>query len=63
MDSSTSSLVAHQRHIHRLHQRRKRPSKLINPNSADEFKQGLTKPIDRTRISKPFVSITNYPST
>jgi hypothetical protein len=55
LDSSTTSLVAHHRHLHRLHQRRKRTnktsSKLILTNSTDESKQVLNKNLERQRLN------------
>jgi len=54
LDSSTSSLVAHHRHLHRLHHRRKRSnkttSKLTLTNNIDESKQVLNKNLERQRL-------------
>jgi hypothetical protein len=52
LDSSTSSLIAHHRHLHRLHQRRKRSKKIL-----DEPKQVLTKTFDRQRLRPPKISL------
>jgi hypothetical protein len=53
--STSSSLVAHHRHLNRLHQRRKRSnkssSKLILANNIDEPKQVLNKSLERQRLN------------
>jgi len=57
LETSTSSLVAHHRHLHRLHQRRKRSnkasssSKLILTTSIDDPKQVSNKTIERQRVN------------
>ncbi|CAF3924517.1 unnamed protein product [Adineta steineri] len=56
LESSTSSLVAHHRHLHRLHQRRKRSnksstSKLVLTNNVDDSKQVSNKSIERQRLN------------
>ncbi|CAF0752770.1 unnamed protein product [Rotaria sordida] len=57
LESSTSSLMAHQRHLHRIHQQRRRrsaktSSKLILTNNIDETtKQTSNKIIERQRLN------------
>ncbi|CAF3921309.1 unnamed protein product, partial [Rotaria sp. Silwood1] len=55
LESSTSSLMAHHRHLHRIHQRRRRSvktsSKLILSNNIDETKQISNKIIERQRLN------------
>jgi len=56
LESSTSSLVAHHRHLHRIHQRRRRrsvktSSKLTLTNNVDEQKQTINKKIERQRLN------------
>ncbi|CAF4400240.1 unnamed protein product [Rotaria socialis] len=58
LESSTSSLMAHQRHLHRTHQQQRRrqrsvkaSSKLILANNIDETKQPSNKVIERQRFN------------
>lgn len=56
LESSTSSLAAHQRHLQRIHQRRRRPakasSKLAQTNNIDEARlNNVNKMCDRQRIT------------
>ncbi|CAF2787231.1 unnamed protein product [Rotaria sp. Silwood2] len=55
LESSTSSLMAHHRHLHRMHQRRRRSvktsSKLILTNSIDETKHTSNKILERQRLN------------
>jgi hypothetical protein len=55
LESSTSSLVAHHRHLHRIHQRRRRStktsSKIFLTNNIDESKQAFNKIIERQRLN------------
>ncbi|CAF1076065.1 unnamed protein product [Adineta ricciae] len=56
LESSTSSLIAHHRHLQRIHQRRRRrsgktSSKLTLTNQIDESKQTYNKIIERQRLN------------